>query len=218
MILKPRKKSINTKIRIYIDGVFDLFHHGHANAIKQAKESFKNCEVIVGLNTDEDTMFYKGKPVLNERERLMQIEACKYVDKVIYPAPWYPSQQFIIDHKIDFVAHDEIPYGTDEIDDIYLEAKMAGKFLRTFRTPEISTSELIQRVIRDREQYIMSLKKRGFSLNDMKVSKVYYVSILFTHYLGLLAKVVCFCKKKEKEKRYKRKSEGKGVVYTCKMD
>lgn len=218
MLLKPRKRKTNTKIRVYIDGVFDLFHHGHANAIKQAKSNFENCEIIVGLNTDEDTKYYKGKPVLKAKERKFQLEACKHVDRLIYPAPWYPSLEFIEKHKIDFVAHDEIPYGSDQMDDIYFEAKLAGKFLRTFRTPEISTSELIQRVIRDREKYILSLKQRGFTLEQMKVSKGYYTSILIKHYGNMLLKKLACCgclTKKFRDKRFKRNFQGKGVIYKC---
>ena len=222
MLLRPRKKKNKTKIRIYIDGVFDLFHHGHANAIKQAKEAFDECQVIVGINTDEDTEFYKGKPVLRGEERKLQISACRFIDKIIYPAPWYPSLDFIEKHNIDFVAHDEIAYGTEELDDIYFEAKLAGKFLRTFRTPEISTSELIQRIIREREKHIMNLSQRGFTLDEMNVSRTYYAMILVNHLAKVfLDKLVCCfwckkCKRRGVDKRFKKSYQQKGNIYTCK--
>lgn len=217
MLLKPRKRKVDNKIRVYIDGVFDLFHHGHANAIKQAKSTFDNCEILVGLNTDEDTEYYKGKPVLTAEERKIQLLACRHVEKLIYPAPWYPSLEFIDKHKIDFVAHDEIPYGSDLMDDIYFEAKLAGKFIRTFRTPEISTSELIQRVIKDREKYILSLRARGFTLDDMKVTKAYYTVIVVRHYSKILFKKLMCCRswKKNKDKRFKKNFQVEGVIYKC---
>jgi choline-phosphate cytidylyltransferase len=71
MILKPRRKEQTSKVRIYIDGIWDLFHYGHANAIKQAKATFENSELIVGINTDEDAEFYQGQQVLNLEERMI---------------------------------------------------------------------------------------------------------------------------------------------------
>jgi len=108
---------------------------------------FENCELIVGINNDEDAMANQGNLVLSQEERRLQISACRYVDKIIDSAPWYPSLEFIKNHNIDFVAHDEVPYQSEEIDDIYFEAKLAGKFIRTFSTPGVSTSELIQRIL-----------------------------------------------------------------------
>ena len=66
----------------YTTGVFDMFHIGHLNILKQAKE---HCEyLIVGVSTDELVMTYKNKtPIIPFEERKMIVEAIKYVDKVI---------------------------------------------------------------------------------------------------------------------------------------
>lgn len=66
----------------YTTGVFDLFHIGHLNILKKAKEQ---CEfLIVGVSTDELVQSYKSKtPVIPFSERLAIVESIKYVDKVI---------------------------------------------------------------------------------------------------------------------------------------
>ncbi len=66
----------------YTTGVFDLFHIGHLNILKRAKEQ---CEyLIVGVSTDELVEGYKHKtPVIPFEERIAIVEAIKYVDKVV---------------------------------------------------------------------------------------------------------------------------------------
>ncbi|MCK1983018.1 MULTISPECIES: adenylyltransferase/cytidyltransferase family protein [Peribacillus] len=66
----------------YTTGVFDLFHVGHLNILKKAKE---NCEyLIVGVSTDELVMEYKNKqPVIPHIERMEIVAGIKYVDKVV---------------------------------------------------------------------------------------------------------------------------------------
>lgn len=66
----------------YTTGVFDMFHIGHLNILKRAKE---RCEhLIVGISTDELTLNYKNKkPIIPFEERCAIVSAIKYVDKVV---------------------------------------------------------------------------------------------------------------------------------------
>lgn len=70
------------KIVGYTTGVFDMFHIGHLNILKRAKE---RCDIlIVGVTTDELCQAYKNKlPIIPYEERKAIIEAIKYVDKVV---------------------------------------------------------------------------------------------------------------------------------------
>jgi glycerol-3-phosphate cytidylyltransferase len=66
----------------YTTGVFDLFHIGHLNILKRAKEQ---CDyLIVGISTDELVQSYKNKtPIIPYEDRKAIVESIKYVDKVI---------------------------------------------------------------------------------------------------------------------------------------
>jgi glycerol-3-phosphate cytidylyltransferase len=66
----------------YTTGVFDMFHIGHLNIFKRAKEK---CDwLIVGVTTDELVHQAKGKlPVIPFSERIQIVEAVRYVDQVM---------------------------------------------------------------------------------------------------------------------------------------
>jgi len=66
----------------YTTGVYDMFHIGHLNIIKRAKEQ---CDfLIVGVSTDELVQKEKSKtPIIPFEDRYKIVEAIRYVDKVI---------------------------------------------------------------------------------------------------------------------------------------
>ena len=66
----------------YTTGVFDMFHIGHLNILKRAKEQ---CDyLIVGVSTDDLVLSEKGHtPIISYDERCAIVEAIKYVDKVV---------------------------------------------------------------------------------------------------------------------------------------
>lgn len=89
--------------RVYMDGVFDLFHVGHVESIKQMKEV--GTTIIIGVVSDTDASSYKRKPIISQEHRCQMIEQCKFVDEIIFPCPLIVTQQFLNDHNIDVVVH-----------------------------------------------------------------------------------------------------------------
>ncbi|KAI9817662.1 MAG: hypothetical protein M1826_001508 [Phylliscum demangeonii] len=157
-------------VRVYADGVFDLFHLGHMRQLEQAKKAFPDTYLLVGVTGDADTHQRKGLTVLSGAERAETVRHCKWVDEVIENCPWIVTPEFMEAHHIDYVAHDDLPYGADEGDDIYRPIKEQGKFLVTQRTEGVSTTGIITKIVRDYEQYIARQFKRGTSRQELNVS------------------------------------------------
>ena len=91
--------------RIYIDGIFDLFHRGHLESLKQAKNIDKDIYLIVGIIDDETASGYKRKPIINQFDRAEIIKNIKIVDEIIESAPLVITREFIEENNIDLVVH-----------------------------------------------------------------------------------------------------------------
>ena len=91
--------------RIYIDGIFDLFHRGHLESLKQAKNIDKDIYLIVGIIDDETASGYKRKPIINQFDRAEIIKNIKIVDEIIESAPLVITKEFIEKNNIDLVVH-----------------------------------------------------------------------------------------------------------------
>ena len=160
-------------LRLYADGIFDLFQFGHAKALQQCKEAYPNTYLLVGCCSDELTHELKGRTVMHDYERYESLRHCKWVDEVIEDAPWVLDDEFLEKHQIDYVCHDALPYGDasgeSEEGDVYARIKRMGKFLETRRTEGISTSDLIIRIISEYDTFIRRNLARGYSGKEMNV-------------------------------------------------
>ncbi|MBO6137223.1 MAG: adenylyltransferase/cytidyltransferase family protein [Lachnospiraceae bacterium] len=78
----PGEKGAKTYHTGYISGVFDLFHVGHVNLFKRAKEQ---CEyLIVGVVSDKGVIKHKGvAPFIPFDERIEMVRSCRYVDEAV---------------------------------------------------------------------------------------------------------------------------------------
>ncbi|KII83660.1 hypothetical protein PLICRDRAFT_47142 [Plicaturopsis crispa FD-325 SS-3] len=149
-------------VRIYADGVYDLFHFGHALQLRQAKLAFPSVYLLVGVCSDELVRAHKARSVMTHAERCEAARHCRWVDEIISDAPWVIDAAFLDKWQIDYVAHDEDPYAAEGHEDVYSFVKSQGKFLPTRRTPGVSTSELLERIV-------SGYRKRDF---DAKLEKM----------------------------------------------
>ncbi|RZC13762.1 Ethanolamine-phosphate cytidylyltransferase isoform C [Glycine soja] len=144
-----KKKSGKRRIRVYMDGCFDLMHYGHANALRQAKAL--GDELVVGLVSDEEIVANKGPPVLSMEERLALVSGLKWVDEVITDAPYAITEQFLNrlfhEYKIDYVIHGDDPCLLPDGTDAYAAAKKAGRYKQIKRTEGVSSTDIVGRIL-----------------------------------------------------------------------
>jgi len=130
--------------RVYVDMVGDLFHAGHVELLRAAKE--RGGWLIVGVLSDKTAEAYKRLPIMTLAERVTVVEACRYVDEVIADAPFQVDEDFLVDHNIDVVVHGD-DLTTEGAEAVYGAALADGKLEYVPRTSGISTTDLIQRVL-----------------------------------------------------------------------
>lgn len=66
----------------YVPGAWDMFHIGHLNILKRAREHVD--WLVVGVVTDEALVDMKGRPpVITLDERMAIVEALRFVDEVV---------------------------------------------------------------------------------------------------------------------------------------
>ncbi len=122
--------------------VADLFHFGHVNFLRKAREH--GDYLLVGVHSDETVASYKRKPILTMDERVASVEGCRYVDEVIPDAPLSVERAWIEKYNIDLVMHGDDFSG--DMEKLCYETPIAMGIFRTVSyTPGISTTEIIKR-------------------------------------------------------------------------
>ncbi|KAH7100477.1 hypothetical protein BKA62DRAFT_800586 [Auriculariales sp. MPI-PUGE-AT-0066] len=171
-----REPPTDRPIRVYADGVYDLFTLGQSRTfirassafrgsdfLRQAKLSFPSVTLLVGVCSDELCKEHKSRTIMNHTERCESVRHCRWVNHVVADAPWVIKQDFLDKYAIDYVAHDDDPYAASGHEDVYAYVKSQGRFIPTRRTPGVSTSELLERIVSGyrRKEFDQKLEKMG---------------------------------------------------------
>lgn len=136
---------MDKKIIGYTTGVFDMFHIGHLNILKRAKE---HCDyLIVGVSTDEVVEEYKHhRPVIPFEQRVEIVKAIKYVDQVVAQTTMDKLQALHM-LKFDVMFHGDEWKGTDLFNRYEQEFKAEGAEIVYFpHTDGISSSQLRDKI------------------------------------------------------------------------
>jgi len=125
----------------YTTGVFDLFHIGHLNILKQAKSM---CDkLIVGVTTDEYVKKYKNNlPSISYSDRAEIVRSIKFVDSVI---PQNDHNKFEAWEKLkfDLIFVGDDWYNTQKWNEIESEFKKVDvKVIYFPRTPVVSSTKI----------------------------------------------------------------------------
>lgn len=153
--LSRKRKSEKKKVRVYMDGCFDMMHYGHANALRQARAL--GDELVVGVVSDEEIIANKGPPVMSLDERIVMVSGVKWVDEVIPDAPYAINESFMkklfTEYNIDYIIHGDDPCLLPDGSDAYELAKKAGRYKQIKRTEGVSSTDIVGRMllcVRDR--------------------------------------------------------------------
>jgi len=130
--------------RVYVDMVGDLFHYGHMEFLKKAREL--GTYLIAGIVADDAAEQNKQKPILTMEERVASVAGCKYVDQVLSNVPWRIDRAWIIQHHIQLVVHGD-DYSQEQLDDIYKVPMEMGILRIVPYTNSISTTEIVRRIL-----------------------------------------------------------------------
>lgn len=136
--------------RVYIDGVFDLFHRGHLESLNKAKNVLgdpDNTFLIVGVVSNMDCESYKRTPIISENDRVEIIKNIRVVDQVIFPCPMEMTLDFIERNNIDMVVHGFSNDADREKQKLFFAQVIdSGKFKEIDYYSKISTTDIIKKL------------------------------------------------------------------------
>ena len=142
--------------RLWIDGCFDFFHHGHTGVMLQARRL--GTSLVVGIHSDEEIAANKGPTVMSLAERVAAVEACRFSTLAVPAAPYVTSLPWIEHYGCKYVVHGDDVSSDANGEDAYRFVKRANRMKIVPRTPGISTTDLVGRMLLySKEHFVRSL-------------------------------------------------------------
>lgn len=128
---------------VFTSGVFDLFHVGHLNFIKESKSY--GDKLLIGVNTDEFTFSYKHKkPIIPFEQRFEILKSCKYVDYVVKAEEYLPLK-YIKEYNVDIITVGS-EWKNVEIESIKWAKNNGIRVIYINYTQNISTSYIVKKI------------------------------------------------------------------------
>ncbi len=131
----------------YTTGVYDMFHIGHLNLLRRAKEQ---CEyLIVGISTDELVQEYKNKtPIIPFENRAAIVEAIKYVDEVV-PQTTMDKVEYLKTRHFDVMFHGDEWKGSELYNKYEKEFTTYGASIEYLTHTEGISSSILRNCLKD---------------------------------------------------------------------
>ena len=104
-------------------------------------------ELYVGVHSDEEILANKGPTVMRLDERITAVEACKWTTKAIPNAPYVTDPDYMDKYECPYVVHGDDITTDANGEDCYQVVKDLGRFVVVKRTPNISTTDLVGRML-----------------------------------------------------------------------
>ena len=87
------------------------------------------------------------------------------------------TPEFLTKNNIDFVCHDDIPYITAGVEDAYALCKKLGKFKATQRTKGVSTTDIVGKILKNKELYYVRNLNRGIPRQELGLGLVEFLKL-----------------------------------------
>jgi len=159
---------------VYIDGAWDMFHAGHIEILKNAHDL--GDFLIVGVHSDQVVNEHRGSnyPILNLHERVLSVLSCKYVDEVVFGAPWKLTKDLIVSMNIQVIAYGEVG-DSERTDNPYAIAQGMPnvKVVQLKSTRVLTTQDIVARILKQKVEYENKFTKKNKKEQDYLEQKTF---------------------------------------------
>lgn len=180
----PRAPSAMDRV-VYVDGTFDMFHPGHIETLRLARQL--GDFLLVGVHDDSTVNQRKGGhfPIMDVYERTLMVSSCRYVDDVIIAAPWIITDDMISSMNISIVVHGSYHkdgkrrgQGSTSTFDPYRIVRKKGMVQEVHPVSDVTTEKIVQRVLKNCDAYSKRNKDKMVKEKDYISNHKCYVEEL----------------------------------------